>query len=287
MFRPVARRRAYIHLADVHAGRTIGPEAFERTLKALEGFFELMKTFRVEKVLTVSTGVTREAENAPLFLKSIHERTGIRIRVLSGEEEARLTGKGVLHAMDVVDRPFLIFDLGGGSTEFLSENGPETRALSVSLGAAVLTQRLFDSDPPGETALKSLARHVDGVLDRVFGQVDPIPRGRLFLVGTGGTVTTLTAMAHRIDLEDICPERMNGLVLKRADVEALFAFMKEMPVDRRQKLRGLDRGKAGVILAGTVVVLRILEYFRCVKMTVSLSDILEGVLVDYLENLQH
>ncbi|MBW2207273.1 MAG: hypothetical protein JRG79_10210, partial [Deltaproteobacteria bacterium] len=99
------------------------------------------------------------------------------------------------------------------------------------------------------------------------------------LVGTGGTVTTLGAMIHHIAIPDIRPEGMNGLTLEREAVEALFEVMKQMPNKERVLLDGLDRGRADVILAGTLVVLRIMHIFQFPVLTISMSDILEGILI--------
>ncbi len=99
------------------------------------------------------------------------------------------------------------------------------------------------------------------------------------MVGTGGTVTTLGAMLHHMDIEEISPKRMNGLTLRREQLEDLFERLKAMTFDERLKLQGLDRGRADVIPAGCAVVLRILRFFKAREMVVSLSDLLEGMVL--------
>ena len=283
--RPLARRRAYIRLAQGfdHSGKKIiQPEAIDLTLKAVEGFLRCMKMFNVHSVHAVATGVVREAANRDEFLNRIREHTGIYVRPISGDEEALLTGKGALHALDIRGRPFLVFDLGGGSTEFLfgNEGGEITR--SIPLGAAILTQEYLKSDPPEETQLNALSRHIDESLKKARLEACASD-DQCLIAATGGTVTALAAMTDGITLKEITPDRINGLILKRPQVEALLGKIKGLSVEKRCRLPGLDRGRAEVILAGLIIVIRILKFFESVQLTVSLSDLLEGILIDRSE----
>jgi exopolyphosphatase/guanosine-5'-triphosphate,3'-diphosphate pyrophosphatase len=278
--KPLLRKRAYIRLAEGFASqekRAIQPEATERALKALGEFASIAKKMHVESVRAVCTGVMREAENRDDFLNLIFERTGIQARVLSGGKEARLTARGVLHALDVQGKFSMIFDLGGGSTEFIYGEEDLQKTQSLPLGSIVLTQRYLDSDPPREEEMGALEQDVDDVLAQAF------PEGRLeedgLVVGTGGTVTTLGVMLHHMDIEEISPKRMNGMTLRREQLEDLFERLKAMNFDERLKLQGLDRGRADVIPAGCAVVLRILRFFKVREMVVSLSDLLEGMVL--------
>jgi exopolyphosphatase/guanosine-5'-triphosphate,3'-diphosphate pyrophosphatase len=143
----------------------------------------------------------------------------------------------------------------------------------------ILTQRHFASDPPNEKEIESLKKETKDLLLKAFP--DKI-RGTL-LVGTGGTVTTLAAMAHGIDVEGISPERMNGLFLRVQQLGELLDQMKPLSFAERALLPGLDQGRADVILAGSVVVTEILNFFHSSEMMVSLTDLLEGALVNLLE----
>jgi exopolyphosphatase/guanosine-5'-triphosphate,3'-diphosphate pyrophosphatase len=172
----------------------------------------------------------------------------------------------------------MIFDLGGGSTEFIYGEQDLQRVQSLPLGAMVLTQRYLVSDPPGEEEMDALEQAVDDVLTQAF------PEGRLkgdgLVVGTGGTVTTLGAMLYQVNIEEISPKRMNGLTLGREQVKDLFERLKVTTFDERLKLQGLDRGRADIIPAGCAVVLRILRFFKAREMVVSLSDLLEGIAIE-------
>ena len=279
--RPLQRKRAYIRLAEGfyhHGSLTIQPEAVERALGALEEFVTVAEKSRVESIQAVCTGVVREAENRDDLLKQILDRTGIQARIISGDEEARLTAKGVLYALRFQGGPFMIFDLGGGSTEFVYGEQGHQRVQSLALGAVVLTQKHLMSDPPGEEEMGALEREVDDLLKKAFPEAGFLEEESL-LVGTGGTVTTLGAMLHHVDIEEISPKRMNGLILRKEQLEDLFDRLRTATLDERLELPGLDRGRAEVIPAGCAAVLRILRFFRSRQLVMSLSDLLEGMVL--------
>jgi exopolyphosphatase/guanosine-5'-triphosphate,3'-diphosphate pyrophosphatase len=244
-------------------------------LSALETFFDIATKYDVNRIHAVATGVVRRAVNRDHFIDLIHRKTGIKVDVITGEREAELTRKGVLHALNIETGPFVIFDLGGGTTEFIFGEKSHAKIKSLPLGAAVLTQRFLRSDPPEKEKLEVLENHVDEVLEEVFQKGTHSDNDHL-MVGTGGTVTTLASLFYQIGVQDISPEMLNGLVLRREQIGDLFEQLKSLTIDERLRLPGMDQGRA-------MVVIRILHYFRSVLMKVSLSDLLEGVLITYLE----
>jgi exopolyphosphatase/guanosine-5'-triphosphate,3'-diphosphate pyrophosphatase len=276
------RKRAYIRLAEDFESpesRTLKQAGIERALKSLEEFKSDLEEYRAKTTRAVATGVVRAAANRDPFMDLIREKTGIQVEVISGEEEARLTGLGIQHALELGGRPFIAFDLGGGTTEFLLvlKRG-KSKALTLPLGAMILTQRHFVSDPPQEKEIESLKEETRGLLLKAFpDEIRDYP-----LVGTGGTVTTLAAMVHGIEVQGISPERMNGLFLDVHQLEELLYRMKHLSVAERVALPGLDQGRADVILAGSLVVKEILFFFRSSEMMISLTDLLEGALLDVL-----
>jgi exopolyphosphatase/guanosine-5'-triphosphate,3'-diphosphate pyrophosphatase len=280
ILRPLIRKRDYIRLSegfDRAGKRIIQPDAIDRTLDVLRGFSRSLKTFDVGSVHAVATGLFREAANRDEFLDRIYESTGIRVRTITGDEEALLTGKGVLNALDIRKKPFIIFDLGGGSTEFLSGRGGRQTVRSIPLGAGILTQAYLKADPPEKNEIHVLSTYIDQTL--MESGMEEVGGGDVYLVvGTGGTVTTLGAMTHRVSVEDMTPEVINGLTLERSQIEGLFYRLRNLTLEERAKLPGLDPGRAGVIVAGSLIVIRILHFFKSVQLTVSMSDLLEGIL---------
>ena len=280
--KPLAKRRAFVRLAEDFEAQepgTIKPAAQERVLLVLEDFARTARELCATEIVAVATGVVREARNQLSFLEAIKNRTGIRVKALSGEEEASLTGLGVRHALHIEREPFVIFDLGGGSTEFLTEVGGTARAYSLPLGAALYTHRFLRSDPPFPWEIESLEREISEVLQ---ASVLARPSGKYLLVGTGGTVTTLASLIHKVGVDQINAERMNGLILTMADLEGLLGKMKKMARQERVDLLGLEAERAEVILAGFLIVMKIMQDFHSSELTVSLSDLLEGALLDFV-----
>ena len=279
---PLARKRAYIRLAEglsESENKDISSVAIDRTLNVLKNFSGTLKRFKVHSVNAVATGVLREAPNRDQFLDRIYEKTGIRVRVIAGVEEAYLTAKGALQALNIHADFFVVFDLGGGSTEFLIGSEGTSVARSIPLGAMILTKKYFGSDPPGEAEIEALSRHVDQCLLDADLNV-PGAQDLPLLVGTGGTVATLAVMLHGIPLADIDADRINGLLLKRRKIESLFSEIRNLDLSARLKLPGLDKGRAEVVLAGCLTVIRILYFFKSLQLKVSMSDLLEGILAE-------
>jgi exopolyphosphatase/guanosine-5'-triphosphate,3'-diphosphate pyrophosphatase len=282
VLKPLLRKRTYIRLAkgfEAGKARRIQPDAIERTAGAVDDLVRAAREMGSREILAVATGIVREAENQERFLRAVESRTGIGVRVIGGEEEALLTSLGVLHGLRIQKGNLVIFDLGGGSTEFLIEERGCRRVLSLSLGAAVSTERYLLSDPPEDEDMAKLEKEVTATLGNALSREGV---GERTLVGTGGTVTTLAATAHGIAADEISPERMNGLSLAMAGLEDLFQKMKSMTTGERMDALSMDQGRAEVIVAGCLIVLCILRFFRVQKLTVSVSDLLEGILINYV-----
>ena len=276
---PLLRERAYIRLAE-GLGRErqgeIGRDLCDRVLQVMGRFSRMLADFEVERVLGVATGVIRDARNRDEFLKLIYRESGIPIRVISGDREALLSGKGALGAMNFAGDGCLVFDLGGGTTEFFYKRGEIERTKSLPLGAATLTSMFVRSDPPDTSELRAVAAEVER---RLTGARIELPQGGL-LIGTGGSVTTIATMVHRISPGEIRPERLNGLELNYPQVAACLEEMAGMDLERRRALDGLDPERARVILAGALVVMGIMRHTGSSRATVSMSDLLEGLLID-------
>jgi len=289
LIEPVFRERRTIRLAEGFGPRGTGPirrEAFQRTAEAIRDFGRRVGEANGEIVQAVSTGVTRTASNRNAFLQRVLDDSGVRIRSISGEEEAELTARGVLHALGPFAGPFLLFDLGGGTTEFIlggESCRSATAVRSLPLGALVLKEAFLHDDPPSAASLEALAGRIQDVLAEGLSDLLRASSSPPRLIGTGGTVTTLAAMAHDIEVFDIRPERMNGLRLSMQTLRALYERMVGIPAAQRAALRGLDAGRADVIPAGTLAVMQTIQHVGAEALSVCLSDILEGLLITYLE----
>jgi len=276
----IERRRAYVRLvADEARGNEfdIGPRATARVVEVLSDFARMIAHYNVNQVHGVATGIMREAIHVDPFLDRLYKATGIRIQLVSGEKEARLSGRGA-RAVLGIQGDALIFDLGGSTTEFFLERRGKAGALSIPIGAAVLTRRFIQSDPPSSDELKAALQEVQERLMPVGREMGEVP----LVVGTGGTVATLAAMVHGIPPEHISPERLNGLTLTLSEVEACLSQMDILTTAERQVRLGLDPGRADVVVAGTLAVMGIMRFLRRPELTVSMSDLLEGLLIEEL-----
>jgi len=275
---PLVRRRAYIRLAidpDPEAEREIGPEAAARARDALCAFSRLIADYHVSDVRAVATGIIRDAIHRDRFLAYLYEQTGIRTALISGEKEALLSAGGARAVLNI-GSPCLVFDLGGGTTEFLRDLGGEQKAVSLPIGAAVLTKRCIRSDPPVETELDAVEKEIDHSLKAAAMDMTGAP----LIVGTGGTVTALAAMVHGMDMSEIGPDRLNGLIVTLPQLEACLAQAKIMKTAERVVRLGLDPGRADVIVAGALATIGILRFVGVFELVVSMSDLLEGLLID-------
>jgi exopolyphosphatase/guanosine-5'-triphosphate,3'-diphosphate pyrophosphatase len=281
---PMTRQRSYIRLgSDFHRGNGILSEgAARRVLDVLRTFERSIRTYRVEMTVAVATGVVRQAENREEFLRLLGEGTGIRIRAITGEEEARLTAGAVHRVLHMENKPHLIVDLGGGSTEFVLANWKECWIRSIPLGASILTEEYLKTDPPKGSEIDDLR---DFVGRKLMNGLDQVPSRRVFsMAGTGGTIVTLGALLHNISIRDLDPHHVTGLTITKENIQELFEEMITMKRKERVTRYGLDTDRAGVLPAGALLTAGIMDSFSLETLTVCFSDLLEGLLWEHKEN---
>ncbi len=286
---PLARRRGYIRLAGGRSAREkqrITRQAAARTVEIINEFRRCMEEFHVSAAVAAATGFVRDAENREEFLDLVSQGTGMRLHPVTGEEEALLSAKGVAFALGSLPVPSIVLDLGGGSTEFVLRNGIRSMVKSTPLGAALLNRLYMGADPPASRDLARIERYVDEVLGEALS---PFRRERQpwHAAATGGTATALAAMHYGIPVEEILPEKMNGLSLTVGEIETLFKRMISCTLKERIAWSGLERERAEVLVPGSLLLLRILRFFRASRVVVCLSDLLEGMLVQRLEGEKH
>jgi exopolyphosphatase/guanosine-5'-triphosphate,3'-diphosphate pyrophosphatase len=263
--------------------KTLQPPAMERSIAALKEFVDLMGQRGVSEYQAGATAVVREASNGDHFLDMVKDQAGLRIRLLSGLEEARLSVLGVASVIADREAPMVVFDIGGGSTEMIWASvgaGSSVASHSLPLGVVHLTEGFLQEDPPGYEACARLRRHVSDVL---AGLSFPKNIHELPWVGTAGTITTLASM--RFKLREYDPARINGAVLERTWLADLCDDLALMPIGRRSKLPGLEQGREDIILAGALVTLELMDTLGFRQFTVSDAGLLEGLFFDLCETL--
>jgi exopolyphosphatase/guanosine-5'-triphosphate,3'-diphosphate pyrophosphatase len=260
---------------------SLAPEGMDQTGAALGRFLREAAALGVQGVRAVATQAVRQAQNRQVFVKRLREELGLTVRVLAWEEEASLSLQGVLTALAphyLMEPALAVFDVGGGSSEFaLVRPGRESEFASLDLGVLTLSQARPLGDPPDPGRVAALKQELTGQLTGFYQRFfHPLVAAPPRLVGTAGAVTTLAAMALKMTEYD--PERVNNLVLSRAQVAELAELVAGLPESQRARLPGLEPAKAGVMVAGALIILTILQVWGQDSLVVIDAGLLEGVL---------
>jgi exopolyphosphatase/guanosine-5'-triphosphate,3'-diphosphate pyrophosphatase len=273
------RRMEVVRLGEgVDRTGQIAPEALGRTLEATRRYAGLCTDAGVDAVRFVATSASRDARNRDEFVSGVRDALGVEPEVITGSEEAALSFAGATAGLAAEhDSPYLVVDLGGGSTEFVLGQGSVEAALSVDIGCVRLTERHLHGDPPTAAELEAATADVDAALDRVAEQV-PLSLART-LVGVAGTVTTITA--HALGLPTYDPVAIHGSTL---DVDRVLAACDDLiarPRAARAALPFMHPGRVDVIGAGALiwrrVVQRVAEVAPITGVVTSEHDILDGI----------
>jgi exopolyphosphatase/guanosine-5'-triphosphate,3'-diphosphate pyrophosphatase len=247
-------------------------DAIQRTVAVLSEYRASSVRYGVSRVRAVATSAARDADNSRSFFDAAEHALGVRPELLSGEEEARLSFRGATAGLPAEEGPFLVVDIGGGSTEFvLGESGPE-QLISVQMGCVRMAERHFKADPPAREEVEACLSDVRGLLAPVRAAID-VPRARRML-GLAGTVTALAALELGLDRYDAT--RTHHSVLTRAQVEASFALLCASSLEARRKLLA-EPQRAETIVGGAAVLVGILREFSIPELLVSEHDILDGL----------
>jgi exopolyphosphatase/guanosine-5'-triphosphate,3'-diphosphate pyrophosphatase len=265
------RRLAITRLGEgVDERRLLLPQAIARARNVLVDYRQAMEGLQAERMLAIGTSAVRDAENGEAFLGEIEWSYGFRTRLLSGEEEALLTFRGVTNGRPVAEDT-LVVDVGGGSTELILAGSEGVHfQKSLDLGCVRLTERFLGSDPPSARELTECAGYVQSVLN------EHVPPGvaATRAIGVAGTVTTLGTLDLGLEEED--PEVVHGHTLTTDWVADELGRLSAVPVAKLRERRGLHPERAPVIVAGAIVVLETLRYFGFEELEVSEHDIMHG-----------
>ncbi|MBI5966250.1 MAG: exopolyphosphatase [Deltaproteobacteria bacterium] len=290
-FRPLRVERRITRLGgNFSTEGELDGKAMERTLETLHSFADLLQKEGAENIFAVATGVLREAINGRAFIERVFRRTGLSLRLVSGEEEARLMLKGVLWSIKKRVHTQLVADIGGWSTEILWVEGNEPiKIQSLRLGTVGLSEKFLQDDPPGPQELESMERHTEGILKKIREefQKEGLEAYDLHpdLVGTAGTMTTLAAIDQGLRTYD--PQKINGHRIPRQVLEKIYHHLRSLPIQERRDVPGLEKGREDLIVAGVVVVLRLMEIFHLPTLVVVDSGLLEGVLLDGIAQMRN
>ena len=280
----VDRRMQIVRLGQgVDSTGRLAPEALERTLGALSGFARIIGDLSAEAVRMVATSATRDAANSADFVEGVTSVLGIEPEVLSGTDEAYLSFSGATAEFGASEPPgpYLVVDIGGGSTEFVAGDGQAVRdsgpagvsAVSVDVGCVRLTERHLHSDPPRPAEISAAAADIDAALD-VVARAIPVTTART-LVGLAGSVTTVAGLA--LGLGEYDPARIHHARIPVGQVTAQVRRLLGQTREERAALRVMHPGRADVIAGGAMVLERIMRRFGFGEVLASEHDILDGI----------
>jgi exopolyphosphatase/guanosine-5'-triphosphate,3'-diphosphate pyrophosphatase len=281
----IERRMEIVRLGQgVDATGMLAPEALDRTLRQLGEYAKQIAAADVTAVRMVATSATRDAKNAADFTTGVQRALGIAPEVISGSEEARLSFAGATAELAAAGPqagllpPYLVVDIGGGSTEFvLGGNGLEAAAhlaaISVDIGCVRLTERHLHADPPTAAEVQAATADIDRALDDVAAAI-AVPDART-LVGLAGSVTTVTAIALGLPFYD--PARTHHARIAAGAVHMVTGQLLSQTREQRAAIGPMHPGRVDIIGAGALVLDRVMERFGFAEMVTSEHDILDGI----------
>jgi exopolyphosphatase/guanosine-5'-triphosphate,3'-diphosphate pyrophosphatase len=270
------RRMEIVRLGQgVDQTGVLAPEALERTFKAMRGYADLIERHGAEKTRVVATSATRDARNRSEFVSGVLEIFGVAPEVVSGEEEAHLSFVGATRELAERRqiRPYLVVDIGGGSTEFVVGSSNVTAAKSVDIGCVRMTERHLQGDPPSPEQFAAAVADIDSAL-RAVREVVPVDESRT-LVGLAGSVTTVAGMA--LDLPAYDATRIHLSRITADKVHAITKRLMHATRAERAAVPVMHPGRVDVIAAGALILDRTMREFGFGAVVVSEHDILDGI----------
>lgn len=258
------------------------PDAMDRTFTVLADYARICREHHADPVLLGGTSALRDAENGGDFLDRVRDELGWEIRILTGDDEARITYTATRHEFDYLADNYLVMDIGGGSTEFIyGDKKAYSFAVSVNIGSVRLTEQFISQDPPSGSELEQIHGHIHSQLEKELGHLNIDP-ARTTLIGVAGTVTTLLAVGKQ--MEEYIPEQIHRQPMSFDQVKNLLSLFTSMPYEQRKELAGLQPRRADVIIAGTAILLETMDYFGFPRLLVSDRGVRYGLIYEYLES---
>lgn len=252
----------------------ISDAAKDRTVQALKEFSLKISEYGVSNVRAVATSAVRDAVNRDSFCREIYDETGIDLEIIDGDTEAKLTLNGVISALDSIPQKLLVFDIGGGSTEYTVSDGRNPIfSTSLPLGVVRLTEGKTDIEAMKDKIERELA-----ILTTDMEQKSLLPLGDdITAVATAGTATTLAAIS--MSMKEYDYRKVNNYSISLDEIKSIYSRLIILTPEERLKIPGMEKGREDLIIAGTLLTIKTLERFSLCKLKVCDYGLLEGVLL--------
>lgn len=269
----------------VDATRTILPETFDRVASFLLHYRQIAESYNADRIIAFGTSALRDARNQGEFIRAMAERTGIRIEVLSGQEEAQLTYRGALFGLAAIANPspsIAVLDIGGGSTEIAFGNGVELHnSTSLDIGAVRITERWLPSLPPSAADLADAHEFARNEVATAFD----FP-WQTVAVGVAGTVTTIGAMYA--GMEQFNAEGLNGLLLPADYISSTVEYLAGLTLGETAAIPQINSGRADIILGGAIILEEFMKRYQLPTLMVSTRGVRYGMMLRELnQQLRH
>lgn len=257
----------------------LDPAAIARVTAVLRDYKELMDSHGVTKVRATATSAARDASNRDEFFSAAEAALGVVPELLSGDEEGQLSFAGATAELDPFDGPFLVVDIGGGSTELVVGGTSAEAGKSLQIGCVRITEQFLHSDPPQPEELANAVGYVRDSLEELRAELPALDGGRV-MVGLAGTVSAVAAIEQ--GLHEYDRDKIHHFTLTKAAAEDVFRTVATEKLSDRIHNPGLERERADVIVGGAVVLVAVMRVFGFTECLVSESDILDGLVASML-----
>ncbi|GAC1611029.1 MAG: Ppx/GppA phosphatase family protein [Mycobacteriales bacterium] len=252
---------------------SLAPQAIERTRIALSDYAATCRALGVQRTRMVATSASRDADNLEEFRSMVSAVLGVEPEVISGDQEAALSFAGATRSLSPAEGPFLVMDIGGGSTELVLGADRVTAARSVDVGCVRLTERHLHTDPPTDSEVAAATADIDAAIEQARSVV-PTEQART-AVGLAGSVTTVAALSLRLSSYDRASIHLSRLT--RADVENVTGDLLHKSRAERAALPVMHPGRVDVIGAGALILRTLVHRLDLSGVLVSEADILDGI----------
>lgn len=280
-FRELARDMVITRLGqDVDRTGRLAPDALERTVAVLARYARRARALHARTIRVAATAAVRDAANRDEFARAVLEHAGSELEVIDGEREAGLTFLGATRGLEA-PAPFLVLDIGGGSTELVTGADRPEEAVSIQMGSVRLTERFVRSDPPAWAELDAIRGFVLERLDEAEARV-PVGGARTLVVAAG-TPTTIQAIALGLSFYD--PEAIHRTRLAREEVRRVLGDLAAVTTAERAALPVMAPGRGDVIVAGALILETVMRRFGFDEAMVSETDILDGLALEGMASL--
>lgn len=273
-FKEVIRTMEIVRLGQgVDENKAFHPDAINRTLLAVKSFKEIIDRNKVNKIRFCATSATRDAMNRNLFIDGVRDILNVQVEVIPGEEEAALSFTGATYQLDQGAGPFLVVDIGGGSTEFVYGDKKVISAKSVNIGCVRMSERHLTNQPPTMDQIASAIVDIDIAITQAAVSV-PINSAKS-LIAVAGTATTVAAAA--LDLSKYDRDLIHLSKISADKVHKVAQMFQSMNKSEISALPYMHEGRVDVITAGSLVLSRVMAATGAVEFVASESDILDGM----------